>query len=155
LRTGVWENAGIFEVRREFPHASPQGKSCPSHLPGQISSSDMAASLPILTFHSLDDRPSVISFPPRLFERGMAGLHQRRYRSLIIPSRSRRTPATGPLVSETFLQHHIRRRISIRLRPCLSRLAALWFLGDGFSHRGRWLISAFLTIRKMAVRPRS
>jgi peptidoglycan/xylan/chitin deacetylase (PgdA/CDA1 family) len=44
----------------------------------------MAASLPILTFHSLDDRPSVISFPPRLFERGMAGLHERRYRSLTL-----------------------------------------------------------------------
>jgi peptidoglycan/xylan/chitin deacetylase (PgdA/CDA1 family) len=44
----------------------------------------MAASLPILTFHAVDDRPSVISFPPRLFERGMAGLHERRYRSLTL-----------------------------------------------------------------------
>ena len=33
------------------------------------------ASLPVLTFHAVDDWPSVISFPPRLFERGMALLY--------------------------------------------------------------------------------
>jgi len=33
------------------------------------------ASLPVLTFHAVDDQPSVISFPPRLFERGMALLY--------------------------------------------------------------------------------
>lgn len=42
----------------------------------------MAASLPILTFHSLDERPSVISFPPGLFERGMRRLHDSGYRTL-------------------------------------------------------------------------
>jgi peptidoglycan/xylan/chitin deacetylase (PgdA/CDA1 family) len=35
----------------------------------------LASYLPILTFHALDDRPSVISFTPQLFERGMARLH--------------------------------------------------------------------------------
>lgn len=42
----------------------------------------MAASLPILTFHSLDDGTSVISFAPRVFRRGMARLHESGYRTL-------------------------------------------------------------------------
>jgi peptidoglycan/xylan/chitin deacetylase (PgdA/CDA1 family) len=42
----------------------------------------MDSSLPILTFHSLDDRRSVISFAPEVFRRGMARLHERGYRTL-------------------------------------------------------------------------
>ena len=42
----------------------------------------MAASLPVLTFHALDDRPSVISFSPRVFQRGMAKLHESGYQAL-------------------------------------------------------------------------
>jgi len=42
----------------------------------------MAASLPILTFHALDDQPSVISFPVELFRRAMAQLHERGFRTL-------------------------------------------------------------------------
>jgi peptidoglycan/xylan/chitin deacetylase (PgdA/CDA1 family) len=42
----------------------------------------MAVSFPILTFHAVDDRPSVISFPPSVFERGMALLHDSGYRTL-------------------------------------------------------------------------
>ena len=42
----------------------------------------MAASLPVLTFHALDDRPSVISFSPRVFRRGMAKLHENGYQTL-------------------------------------------------------------------------
>ncbi len=38
--------------------------------------------LPILTFHSLDDQRSVISFSPGLFRRGMARLHEKGYRTL-------------------------------------------------------------------------
>jgi len=47
----------------------------------------MAASLPVLTFHALDgagraDRsPSVISFSPRAFRRGMARLHENGYQT--------------------------------------------------------------------------
>ena len=41
-----------------------------------------AKSLPILTFHALDDEPSVISFSPRVFRLGMAKLHQSGYRTL-------------------------------------------------------------------------
>jgi peptidoglycan/xylan/chitin deacetylase (PgdA/CDA1 family) len=43
---------------------------------------NMAQSFPILTFHAVDDRPSVISFPPALFARGMALLHDKGYRTL-------------------------------------------------------------------------
>jgi peptidoglycan/xylan/chitin deacetylase (PgdA/CDA1 family) len=42
----------------------------------------MAASFPILTFHAIDNRPSVISFPPRVFERGIALLRDRGHRTL-------------------------------------------------------------------------
>jgi peptidoglycan/xylan/chitin deacetylase (PgdA/CDA1 family) len=42
----------------------------------------MAASLPILTFHAFDDQPSNTSFSPKVFRRGMARLHEERYRAL-------------------------------------------------------------------------
>jgi len=42
----------------------------------------MAARFPILTFHDIDRRSSVISFPPGLFRRGMEGLRQHGYRTL-------------------------------------------------------------------------
>jgi peptidoglycan/xylan/chitin deacetylase (PgdA/CDA1 family) len=45
----------------------------------------MPASLPILTFHALDDQPSVISFPPQLFQRGMARLHDNGWKTLSLP----------------------------------------------------------------------
>ena len=39
-------------------------------------------SLPILTFHAFDERPSVISFSARVFRQGMAKLHESGYRSV-------------------------------------------------------------------------
>jgi peptidoglycan/xylan/chitin deacetylase (PgdA/CDA1 family) len=42
----------------------------------------MATSLPILTFHALDDQRSVISFSPELFRRGMAKLFENGYRTI-------------------------------------------------------------------------
>jgi peptidoglycan/xylan/chitin deacetylase (PgdA/CDA1 family) len=42
----------------------------------------LASYLSILTFHAVDDRPSVISFSPRLFELGMARLYGAGYRTL-------------------------------------------------------------------------
>jgi peptidoglycan/xylan/chitin deacetylase (PgdA/CDA1 family) len=42
----------------------------------------MATSLPILTFHAIDDRDSDISFAPRLFQRSLAKLHEHGYRTL-------------------------------------------------------------------------
>ena len=38
--------------------------------------------LPILTFHSVDDKRDVLSFPPRLFEWGLARLHEAGYRTV-------------------------------------------------------------------------
>ena len=42
----------------------------------------MASSLPILTFHAIDNRASVISFSPALFEQGLRLLHDNGYRTL-------------------------------------------------------------------------
>jgi peptidoglycan/xylan/chitin deacetylase (PgdA/CDA1 family) len=42
----------------------------------------MAASLPVLTFHALDELGTVISASPGVFRRGMARLHERGYRTL-------------------------------------------------------------------------
>ncbi len=42
----------------------------------------MVVSLPILTFHALDDLSSVISCPPQVFQRGLARLHEGGYRTL-------------------------------------------------------------------------
>jgi len=40
------------------------------------------ALLPVLTFHAVDDQPSMISFPPQLFERSMALLYDRGFQAL-------------------------------------------------------------------------
>jgi peptidoglycan/xylan/chitin deacetylase (PgdA/CDA1 family) len=42
----------------------------------------MAAWLPILTFHDIDDQRSFISFSPRVFRLGMAKLHESGYQTL-------------------------------------------------------------------------
>jgi peptidoglycan/xylan/chitin deacetylase (PgdA/CDA1 family) len=42
----------------------------------------MATTLPILTFHTLEERRAVISVPPQLFQRGMACLHQAGYQTM-------------------------------------------------------------------------
>lgn len=43
-----------------------------------------AMRLPILTFHSLDDRSVATAFPPRLFRQGMAGLDDSGYRTVTL-----------------------------------------------------------------------
>ena len=42
----------------------------------------MATSLPILTFHSLDDRSSILSFSPQVFRRGIARLYESGYKTM-------------------------------------------------------------------------
>jgi peptidoglycan/xylan/chitin deacetylase (PgdA/CDA1 family) len=42
----------------------------------------MSFTLPILTFHALDDQRSAISFSPQVFRRGIARLHENGHRSL-------------------------------------------------------------------------
>ncbi len=44
----------------------------------------MAASLPILTFHAVDDTAAVISFSPKLFRRGLERLSQEGYRTITL-----------------------------------------------------------------------
>lgn len=39
-------------------------------------------SLPILTFHDVDDRQAVITFPPDVFRTGLTALHEKGYRTL-------------------------------------------------------------------------
>ena len=39
-------------------------------------------SFPVLTFHAIEDQPSVISFPPQVFERGMAKLNEKGYQTI-------------------------------------------------------------------------
>jgi peptidoglycan/xylan/chitin deacetylase (PgdA/CDA1 family) len=40
------------------------------------------ASIPVLTFHSVDDQSSVISFPPRLFKAGLARLKEHGHQTI-------------------------------------------------------------------------
>jgi peptidoglycan/xylan/chitin deacetylase (PgdA/CDA1 family) len=42
----------------------------------------MAVSLPVLTFHELDDRPDPINFQPAVFRKGLARLKEKGFRSL-------------------------------------------------------------------------
>jgi len=42
----------------------------------------MAGFLPILTFHTLDDQSSTVSFSPKVFRHGMARLHEKGYQTL-------------------------------------------------------------------------
>ncbi|HEY2922831.1 MAG TPA: polysaccharide deacetylase family protein [Candidatus Binatia bacterium] len=45
----------------------------------------MVNAIPILMFHAIDNRPSVISFPPRIFQRVMARLCDAGYRTVSLP----------------------------------------------------------------------
>ena len=42
----------------------------------------MPLTLPILTFHDIAERSSVISFSPQIFRQGMTQLHESGYRTL-------------------------------------------------------------------------
>jgi peptidoglycan/xylan/chitin deacetylase (PgdA/CDA1 family) len=42
----------------------------------------MVTSLPVLTFHALDERSSVISFSPQVFQHGISKLHGKGYKTL-------------------------------------------------------------------------
>lgn len=61
------------------------------------------ASFPILTFHALDDRPSVISFPPRLFEQGMRRLYDSGYRTVNFSELVEHLRADKPFPGRSFL----------------------------------------------------
>ena len=66
----------------------------------------MTSSLPILTFHALDDQRSATSFSPEVFQRGIARLHENGYRSLSLTDAagciSRRQPFPSRSIVITF-----------------------------------------------------
>jgi peptidoglycan/xylan/chitin deacetylase (PgdA/CDA1 family) len=63
----------------------------------------MVTTFPVLTFHALDDRPSVISFSPRLFERGMRRLYDRGYRTVNFPELVEHLRSDKPFAERSFL----------------------------------------------------
>jgi peptidoglycan/xylan/chitin deacetylase (PgdA/CDA1 family) len=60
-----------------------------------------STALPILTFHGFDDRSSVISFPPRVFRRGLARLLERGYRTTSLAAVAARLRHGLPLSAQT------------------------------------------------------
>jgi peptidoglycan/xylan/chitin deacetylase (PgdA/CDA1 family) len=63
----------------------------------------MVASFPILTFHAVDERPSVISFRPRVFEHGIALLQDRGYRTLSLVELTDSMGQKSPLPERCFV----------------------------------------------------
>jgi peptidoglycan/xylan/chitin deacetylase (PgdA/CDA1 family) len=98
------------------------------------------AALPILTFHSVDDRTDVLSFPPRLFEWGLARLHEAGYRTVPLTLAVDKLCAGGALPERslviTFDDGY--RSVHEHALPALHRfgMCATLFLIAG-SHEGR------------------
>ncbi len=63
----------------------------------------MAASVPILTFHALDDRDSASSVPPAVFRRGMARLCDLGYRAVALSEIADRLLQGTPLPERGFV----------------------------------------------------
>lgn len=63
----------------------------------------MVFSLPILTFHALDNQPSVTSFSPRVFRRGIARLHENGYRTLSLVEAAECLRQRMPFPERTFV----------------------------------------------------
>jgi peptidoglycan/xylan/chitin deacetylase (PgdA/CDA1 family) len=63
----------------------------------------MATSLPVLTFHSLDDRTSAISFSPRVFQRGISKLYESGYQTLSLLEAVDVLRQGGPFPDQVFV----------------------------------------------------
>src|SRR5512143_3851899 len=59
-------------------------------------------SLPILTFHSLDDQGNVISFSPAVFRRGIGRLHENGFRTLDLTDAAIKLCQKQPLPDRSF-----------------------------------------------------
>jgi peptidoglycan/xylan/chitin deacetylase (PgdA/CDA1 family) len=96
--------------------------------------------LPILTFHSVDDKRDVLSFPPRLFEWGLARLHEAGYRTVPLTLAVDRlcTGAALPERSVVITFDDGYRSVHEHALPALRRfgMCATLFLIAG-SHEGR------------------
>ncbi len=63
----------------------------------------MASSLPILTFHDLDERPSVISIAPGVFQRSMKKLHESGYRTITLMEAVKCLSQGNPFPNRSFV----------------------------------------------------
>jgi peptidoglycan/xylan/chitin deacetylase (PgdA/CDA1 family) len=63
----------------------------------------MAASLPVLTFHAVDDTASVISFAPKLFRRGLESLSESGYRAIALMEASECIKRGKPFPDRSFV----------------------------------------------------
>jgi peptidoglycan/xylan/chitin deacetylase (PgdA/CDA1 family) len=63
----------------------------------------MSVSLPILTFHAIDDELDVLSFSPRVFRRGMGRLHESGYQTLSLLEAVGYLRRGGPLPDRSFV----------------------------------------------------
>ena len=59
-------------------------------------------SLPILTFHALDDQAGAISFPPGVFRRGIGRLHENGFRTLDLTDAAIKLCQKRPLPDRSF-----------------------------------------------------
>ncbi len=60
-------------------------------------------SVPILTFHALDNRSSIISFLPKVFRHGIARLHENGYRTLTLTDAAASLRTAQPLPARSFV----------------------------------------------------
>lgn len=63
----------------------------------------MASYLPVLTFHMIDDEPSVLSYSPYLFKRLMEKLNLREYRTMKLTDAVEAASAGKPLPEKTVI----------------------------------------------------
>ena len=63
----------------------------------------MALSLPILTFHALDNQSSAISFSPKVFQRSIAKLHEAEYQSITLMEAVECLSQGNPFPNQSFV----------------------------------------------------
>jgi len=63
----------------------------------------MASCLPVLTFHMIDDKPSVLSYSPELFKRFMDKLYRRGYRTINLTDALETLSTRKPFAEKSFV----------------------------------------------------
>ena len=120
------------------PRALPDDSAPVSGVPAV---SATRRSLPVLTFHTVHDQPSVIAFPPDVFARGLRRLHERGYRalSLLDAADCLRRRASFPVRSFVMTFDDGYQTVYENAFPVLQRygMSATVFLTVGSTQRGR------------------
>ena len=97
-------------------------------------------SLPLLTFHTVHDEPSVIAFSPAVFARGMRRLHERGYRTLSLLDAADRVRRNAPFPARSFVLTFDDgyQTVYEEAFPVLQRygMSATVFLTVGYTRRG-------------------